>query len=230
MSDTEKKPLTYAEREAKILELRAQHGEIEILELRPEDERSDAPPDCIAPPVVVLRAMALDAFVELQHLDSQRNQGVDFANPRQITRPLLECVVMGLDEAEAELVEAPMFEQDMMSAIARLAGAMQEDISVEPVNEIHGKGPIKIAAAGVELEFKRMSSFDYSRARSEVGKHRAGLSGFLSPLALLAIVRNQAIDPQACEALLKRYPAIVQPIGQILWVSADSRARRRQGK
>lgn len=230
MSDTEKRLLTYAEREAKILELRAEHGEIEILELRPEDERSDAPPDSVAPPVVVLRAMALDAFVELQHLDSQRNQGVEFANPRVITRPLLECVVLGYEDAEAELVEAPMFEQDMMSGVARLAGAMREDISVEPVSEIYGKGPIKIAAAGVELEFKRMSSFDYSRARSEVGKHRAGLSGFLSPLALLAIVRNQAIDPQACEALLKRYPAIVQPIGQILWVSADSRARRRQGK
>jgi len=230
MSDAEKKPLTYAAREAKILELRAEHGEIEILELRPEDERGDARPDSVAPPVVVLRAMALDAFVELQHLDSQRNQGVEFANPRVITRPLLECVVLGYEDAEAELVEAPMFEQDMMSGVARLAGAMREDISVEPISDIHGKGPIKIAVAGVELEFKRMGSFDYSHARSAVGKHRAGLSGFLSPLALLAIVRNQAIDLPACEALLKRYPAIVQPIGQILWVSADSRARRRQGK
>jgi len=225
--------MTYAEREKQIEELRAKHGAVDVIELRPDEETpaDKRQPEDVAPPVVVVRPMELDAFVRLQHDEARRNRGVRFEHPRQITRPLLECVVMGLEEAEVELNDYAGFECELMSCVARLAGAMREDVDVEPLSDPDSKGPIKMRVAGQELEFRRMTGFDYSNARSAIGKHRAGLgTDFVSPIALLEIAKQQAVSPESVTAVIERYPAVVSPLGQLLWYSAASRAQRREGK
>jgi hypothetical protein len=226
-----------AEREDLIAAARAKHGSVEVIELRPDDEPQPIDGDPAAsdaqeiPPFVVVRSMALGDFVQLQHDEARRSAGEILRDPRTITGSLLECVVCGADDAESEVADCPGFERDLMNAVSELAGALRDDLDVEPVTALDGKGPIEIRVGKEVLTFRRLNNFDYSNARSAIGKHRGNLRhDFLSPLALLEIVRAQAADKPACERILRQWPACVQPLGVLLYHSAMSRAERRRGK
>lgn len=206
-----------------IAELRAKHGEVEALEI---------PRDGQVPALVVLKAMPLLDFLELQHSEAKRRAGVKFRDPREITAPLLSCVVYGLEDAQAELADCPGFEQDLMNAVARLAGALNEDIDVDFAEEPEPKKPIVLKVGQHKLTFRRLDSFDYSNARSAIGKYAKECPGLLSPLAMLALVKQQGVKEEAADLdrVLSLYPAAVESMGLLLYGTARGRAERRVGK
>lgn len=208
----------------KIAELRAQYGEVEVLDI---PAREDLPAA-----VVVVRPMSLQEFVALQHSEAKRSRGGNIGDPRTITAPLLDCVVLGREAAEAELQDAPGFEQDMMQAVARMAGAMRDDISVEFAEEPAPKKPIVLQVGPHRLTFRRFDAFDYSTTRSEIGRHSRDCPGLISPLAMLGVVKRQGVKEEAAELdrALNAYPATAMPMGMLLWQSAQSLAERRAGK
>lgn len=208
----------------KIAELRAQYGEVEVLDI---PAREDLPAA-----VVVVRPMSLQEFVALQHSEAKRMRGASIGDPRTITAPLLECVVLGREAAEAELQDAPGFEQDLMEAVSRLAGAMREEISVGFAEEPAPKKPIVLQVGPHRLTFRRFDAFDYSTTRGEIGKLNRDCPGLISPLAMLGVVKRQGVKDEAAELdrVLKAYPATAMPMGMLLWQSAQSLAERRAGK
>jgi len=210
--------------EEKIERLRAKYGDVEVLDIPVTEDRPAA--------VVVVRPMSLKEFVELQHSDAKRMRGASIGDPRIITSPLLECVVMGREAAEAELQDAPGFEQDLMQAVARMAGAMREDISVDYAEEPAPKKPIVLQVGPHRLTFRRFDAFDYSTTRSEIGKYSRDCPGLISPLAMLGVVKRQGVKEAAAELdrALNVYPATAHPMGMLLWQAAQSLAERRAGK
>lgn len=216
--------MTAQEQEEKIAELRAEHGEVEVLDIPARDGREAA--------IVVVRAMALDDFLELQHNEERRSRGVKLRDPREITAPLLACVVFGAEEANAELKDAPGFEFDLMSAVSRLGGALRDDISVEFTEEPAPGKPLVLAVAKNTLTFRRLDSFDYSNARSSIGKYSRDCPGLISPLAMMEICKRQIVKEQADDfkRVASLYPAAVHGLGLLLWRSAQSLAERRAGK
>lgn len=208
----------------KIAEFRAKYGEVEVLDIPASEDRPAA--------VVVLRPMSLDEFISLQHHESKRQRGANIGDPRIITAPLLECVVLGREAAEAELADAPGFEQDMMSAVSRMAGAMREDFSVSFAEEPAPKKPTVLQVGPHRLTFRRFDSFDYSTTRSEIGKHARECPGLISPLAMLGVVKRQGVKEEAgdLERVISQFPAAAHPMGMLLWQSAQSMAERRAGK
>jgi hypothetical protein len=151
---------------------------------------------------------------------------------REITAPLLSCVVYGLEDAQAELADCPGFEQDLMNAVARLAGALNEDIDVDFAEEPEPKKPIVLKVGQHKLTFRRLDSFDYSNARSAIGKYAKECPGLLSPLAMLALVKQQGVKEEAADLdrVLSLYPAAVESMGLLLYGTARGRAERRVGK
>lgn len=206
-----------------IAELRAKHGEVEALEIPREGQE---------PALVVLKAMPLLDFLELQHSEQKRQMGVKFRDPREITAPLLSCIVHGLEDAQAELADCPGFEQDMMNAVSRLAGALRDDIDVDFAEEPEPKKPIVLKVGQHKLTFRRLDSFDYSNARSAIGKYAKDCPGLLSPLAMLAIVKQQGIKEEAADLdrVLSLYPSAVQGMGLLLYGTSRGQAERRAGK
>lgn len=208
----------------KIAELRAQYGEVEVIDVPAAEDRAAA--------VVVIRPMSLAEFIELQHHDAKRQLGASIGDPRVIVGPLLECVVLGREVAEAELKDAPGFEHDMMSALARMAGAMREDLDVAFAEDPAPKKPVSLRVGEHVLTFRRFDSFDYSATRSDLGKHGSGCPGLVSPKAMLAVVRRQGVKEEAAQLdrVLNLYPAAILPMGMLLWETAQSLAERRTGK
>lgn len=210
--------------EEKIEKLRAKYREIEVLDIPATEDRPAG--------VVVIRPMSLQEFVALQHSESKRMRGGNIGDPRTITAPLLECVVLGRKAAEAELQDAPGFEQDLMEAVSRLAGAMREEISVGFAEEPAPKKPIVLQVGPHRLTFRRFDAFDYSTTRGEIGKLNRDCPGLISPLAMLGVVKRQGVKDEAAELdrVLNAYPATAHPMGTLLWQAAQSLAERRAGK
>lgn len=207
--------------------LRTKHGEIEVIELRAGEKDT---------PIVVVSALPAAKFIELQDLEAQRNFGRRFRDPAVITRPLLNAVVHGEDDARAELADSPGFEMDLLDAVSRLAGALRPEVTLEEAEvseatKAASPGAVAFKLAGELLEFRRADAFDFSNARSDLGAARDGLPlEYLSPVALHAIAQRQALDRAKFDATIERWPAAAKELGRMLYHLAHSRAQRRQGK
>lgn len=222
-------------REQILVELRARHGDIDALQLDPENPGSA---------IVVLRKPTLAEYLDAAEVISRRESGQRFRDPAEITRPLLELVVYGLEEARAELNSYPAFDVDLEAAVKRLAGNrpdVQLDEAADAITEeVKASTPRALAfrCDGLTVICRPLDRFDWTNFQSEAAQAREGMPAtWYSPRVLAKLVDNQAVESRNKEGrkpgldeLGARWPLVIPIIGMSLAGAAMSKAKRIEGK
>lgn len=182
----------------------------------------------------IMRKPTPEEFLKLAVVAEQQQRGKLFTDPQKVTRPVLDLLVEGLEEAKAELEERPQFVAELYELAAELAG--NDAITIDEDPELVRDNPkakqlLGLKVCDVPMIVRKINQFDWSRHTAIMAKAGTAVEG----MAQLAVDQlYEAPDKTGgrpkWDALCRMYPALPVELGSELQRRARSRTERIQGK
>lgn len=214
-----------------LAELRAAHGEVEVLRLD-------------GGVLVVIRKPTLQEYLDAADVIARQAGGEIFRDPNEMSRPLLALVVAGLEEAKAELELFPGFDLDLAKAVLRLSGGTdsvqfdEDPTAVTLAAKAVSSRALAFRCDGDVVCCRPLDRFDWARCQAALANARGTLdSSWMSPKVLARIAEQQVIETKdaagrkpAFDELCAKWPMVSQLLGLQLYLRATSKAKRIEGK